>query len=179
MKVLTRRIVKVPGEVTGEYQSVFVEGRNNTNVFLVANQVVYDLLYHNRYGILSKLKMERTYNHVNWVFIDYMLMTTGFGGRWCKWINSYITMTSFAVLLKRWTLTSFKATRGLRQGDLLAPLFFIIAMKALNMLMMISKEEGLLRELKVEGGEQEEESIHLIFSNYTLVFYELDKNAFA
>lgn len=65
------------------------------DVALVASDVVDNLLFLNREGILCKLYIEKAYDHVNWRFVEYMLTRMGFREKWYKWINSYITITSF------------------------------------------------------------------------------------
>lgn len=73
-KLLARRLTKV----LGESQHAFVEGRQILDVVKVANEVVDDLVSSKRDGILIKLDMEKTYDCVNWEFVEYILRRLGF-----------------------------------------------------------------------------------------------------
>lgn len=46
---------------------------------LIANKVVDELIYKKKKGILCKLDMEKTYDHVHWNFVDSILSKMGFG----------------------------------------------------------------------------------------------------
>lgn len=71
-KVLARRLVKVLGEIIGDCQHAFVGGRQILDAVFAANETV-DELSNNKDRLVCKLDMEKTYDHVNWYFVDYML----------------------------------------------------------------------------------------------------------
>ena len=67
-------------------------------------------------------------------------------------------------------MTSFKVLEGLKQGNLLAPYLFFIAMKTLSCLL-----KGL--GFKVGGRDSDGlEVSHLLFANDTLIFFKACKN---
>lgn len=63
-KVLASRFSRVLGEVIGECQHVFLEGRQIQDAVLVANEVVDELVTGMNDGLICKLDMEKTYDHV-------------------------------------------------------------------------------------------------------------------
>ena len=69
----------------------------------------------------------------------------------------------------------FQSSRGLRQGDLLSPYLFVLAMEALSCILERARESGFLSGFKVSGGNAEEglEISHLLFVDDTLVFCEV------
>lgn len=58
-------------------------------------------------------------------------------------------MTSFSVLVNGTPGDTFKSSRGLRQGDPLSPLIFILAVEVLTKMFLKVQEEGLIRSFKV------------------------------
>lgn len=95
------------------------------------------------------MDMEKAFDHVSWKFIDYMLDSMDFGEKWRRWIRICISITSFALMVNGDPSTFFPATRGLKQGDLLSPLLFIIVMEEVNKLIEKAKNLQLLRGIEV------------------------------
>lgn len=53
-----------------------------------------------------------------------MLNRMGFNDKWRKWMNACICKSSISVLVNGSPMADFKAKRGLKQGDPLAPFLF-------------------------------------------------------
>ncbi|RVX05596.1 hypothetical protein CK203_027274 [Vitis vinifera] len=67
----------------------------------------------------------------------------------------------------------FQSSRGLRQGNLLSPYHFVIAMEALNCLLKKAICGGFLSACQVKGrGREGVEVSHLLFADDTLIFCE-------
>lgn len=147
----------VLGEVIGECQHAFVEGRQILDAVMVASEVVDEVVRSRKDGVLCKLDMEKTYNHVHWTFVDYMLGQMRFGWKWRGWMKACITATSFVVMGNGGPSSFFRAFRGLRQGDPLSLLLFIIVMEVLN---------GLLEEIRKLGRTTFFNSQHPILLNF-------------
>lgn len=64
----------------------------------------------------------------------------------------------------------FRSTRGLRQGDPLFPLLFIVVMEALCKLIEKAKEVDLLRGIQVAREGNQIEISHLFFADDTFIF---------
>ena len=64
-KVLAIRIKNVMGKVILEPQNAFVEGRQILDAVLLANAAVDFRLKSNQRGVLCKLDIEKTYDHVS------------------------------------------------------------------------------------------------------------------
>lgn len=63
----------------GESQHTFVEGHQILDAVMTANEIVDDLLVGKKEGLICKFDMEKTYDHVNWNFVYYMLGRLGLG----------------------------------------------------------------------------------------------------
>lgn len=124
-KVLTRRMAKALHMVIGERQHSFVGGKHILDAILIANEVVDDLLNKKREGILCKLDMEKTYDHMNWGHVDYMLIRLGFG-------ENGEDELSHVMVNGGGSSSFFWTSRGFRQGDPLFQLLFLVAIEGLN-----------------------------------------------
>ena len=78
-------------------QAAFVEGRQISDLILIANEVVEDIHKSGRQGVVLKLDLEKDYDRVNWDFFDFVLAKKGFNPRWRLWIRRCFSSTSFSL----------------------------------------------------------------------------------
>jgi hypothetical protein len=77
----------------------------------------------------------------------------------------------FSVLVNGTPSDFFSSSRGLRQGDLLSPLLFVIVMEALSKLFTVVVHRGYLSSFSMGFGSNGVLNIsHLLFADNTLVF---------
>lgn len=76
--------------------------------------------------------------------ILHMLRHLGFPDRWVTWINSILSSGTSAVLLNGIPGRKFKCKQGVRQGDPLSPLIFVLAAELLQVLVNRAASQGLL-----------------------------------
>lgn len=48
---------------------------------LLANECIEDRRLLGRNGVICKLDLEKVYDCVNWIFLDYILLRIGFGAK--------------------------------------------------------------------------------------------------
>ena len=73
----------------------------------------------------------------------------GFGEKWIGWIRHCTSSTSFAVLVNGSPTEFFSASRGLRQGDPLSPLLFLLVMEVFTRMLNPASSAGLISDFKV------------------------------
>ena len=110
-------------------KETFVEGRQILDVVLIANEVVDEKKSSGEEGVVFKIDFEKAYDHVDWGFLDHVLERKGFSPKWRSWMRGCLSLTSFAILVNRNAEGWVKATRGLRQGDLLSSFSFYLSSK--------------------------------------------------
>ena len=126
-----------------------------------------------RGGILCKLDIEKAYDHVNQIFLLWLLEMMGFGAKWISWIQWCISFVSFSVHINGTPFGFFQSSRGLRHGDPLSLYLIIIVMEALSFLLKRAKVGGFLPRWQFSGRRGAGVEIsHLLFTYDTLVFYE-------
>ena len=150
-KVLANRLKKVVGKVVSSVQNAFIEGRQILDATLITNEAIDSLLKNNESGVLCKLDIEKTYDHLNWDFLFQVMQKLGFSEKWTSWIKWSISIATFSALINGTSTGFFHSFRGLWQGDPLSPYLFVIGMEALSCLIKRAEIEGFLTGCRVKG----------------------------
>ena len=152
-KVLAGRIKKVLPLIIDESQSAFLKERGILDNVLMANEVVEDLKRGGRTGLCLKVDFEKAYDSVRWEFLYEMLHRMGFHSRWIMWIQGCLESATVSVLVNGSPTEEFKPSRGLRQGDLLAPFLFIVVTEGLAGLVRQAVKNNLLTGISIGRNE--------------------------
>jgi hypothetical protein len=67
-----------------------------------------------------------------------------FGERWREWIKFCVSTVKFSILVNGVPSGFFQSSQGIRQGDPLSPLLFVVIMEALSRMLNASMLQGLL-----------------------------------
>lgn len=81
---------------------------------------------------MLKLDMARAFDSAAWPYLMDILRAKGFGPRWRVWIAIILSLASSRILLNGALGPQIWHGRGLRQGDALSPMIFILAMDVVN-----------------------------------------------
>jgi hypothetical protein len=99
----------------------------------------------------------------------------GFGDKWCQWIEACISSVQFFVLVNGSPKGFFSSSRGIRQGDPLSPLLFLLIMEVLSRMLRKVEVAGLIRGFSAGGNATEGLRIsHLLFADDTILFCDAD-----
>jgi hypothetical protein len=131
-KVLANRFKLVLGKIISSPQNAFIGDRQILDTVLIANECFNSRIRLGESGLLCKLDLEKAYDHVNWEFLLYLLQWCCFGEKCRDWIEFCISTIRFSILVNGSPFGFFPSSCGLRQGDPLSPLLFVVVMEALR-----------------------------------------------
>lgn len=119
-------------------------------------------------GFLLKLDLEKTYDMVNWEFLNSILELKGFGFKWRKWIKGCLTTTNLSIMINGRSRGKIMTTRGLRLGDPLSPFLFTIVGDAISKSVQFCIEKKILRSWEI--GNHKAVLSMLQYADDTLIF---------
>lgn len=76
-----------------------------------------------------------------------MLIAFGFDHNWVRWVIALVTSSSFPILVNGTPSKISSPSKGLRQGDPLSPILFIIMMEGLGRAIKHTKSLGKVKGL--------------------------------
>ena len=80
-------------------------------------------------GIILALDLTKAFDSLSHMFILNCLEAFNFGPSFIQWVRTLHTNISSCVLVNGFTTGYFPVARGVRQGDPLAPLLFILGLE--------------------------------------------------
>ena len=119
---------------------------------------------------MFKLDFEKAFDNVNWKFLIDSLKGFGFIDKWIVWIKMCIYSAKFSILVNGSPRDLFDASNGLRQGDPLSPILFIIVTRVLNRILHLGRQNDLIEDIKFPHNSPEIMNIQYI--DDTLIFLE-------
>jgi hypothetical protein len=174
-KVLADRLKEVLDDLISESQNAFVGGRQMLDSVLIANECLDSRLKRRQPGVICKLDIEKAYDHVNWNCLIHLMDTMGFGTKWQCWIRACISTVRYSVLINGSPAGFFGSSRGLRQGDPLSPLLFLLVMEILSKILKKVEDSGLIRGFQASRSGVPGLSIsHILFADDTMIMCDAD-----
>nr|GFA12558.1 hypothetical protein [Tanacetum cinerariifolium] len=97
--------------------------------------------------LIFKVYFEKAFDSVSWRYLDYVLLSLGFGSKCRSWIRDCLQSSRASILINGSPSFEFSIKRGLQQGDPLSPFLFNLAMEGLHGAMSNAVNSGLIRDL--------------------------------
>lgn len=168
-KILASRLAHVLPMVIDEQQSGFVQGRSIHESIALAQEMVGDLDRRTDGGnIIFKYDMSKAYDRVEWRFLLRAMQAMGFTTAFQDLVYRNICCVKYRVCVNGFYSSEFRSTRGVRQGDPLSPLLFIIVQQMLSYNLNRQQNGGVLRPYRMGRGITP--ISHLFYADDMLVF---------
>jgi mannosylglycoprotein endo-beta-mannosidase len=150
-KMLALWLSPFMNELVCNAQSAFIKNRSIHENFLYVKNLATRFNKAKTPALLFKLDICKAFDSVSWEFILDLLWRRGFPHRFREWIAALFSSASSRVLLNGIASEPIVHGRGLRQGDPLSPLLFVIAIDPISQILERATTHGLLHKLRGRG----------------------------
>lgn len=133
-KIIVARIRPIMQYMISPNQVSYVPERNISDNVMIAQEILFKFRKSDgKKGFFAwKNDLSKAYDRLSWDFIESVLVETQLPNDLVKLIMHCITSTSFQISFNGELTNSFKAQRGIRQGDPLSPYIFVLCMEKLS-----------------------------------------------
>ncbi|XP_026459289.1 uncharacterized protein LOC113359946 [Papaver somniferum] len=99
--------------IISQHQTAFIKKRQILDGVLIENELIDLRLKSGTPGLLCKVDFEKTFDHVNWDFIDDIFNLMGCGDKWRSWIRCCVEFVKFSVLINGSAYVFFTSDKGM------------------------------------------------------------------
>lgn len=171
-KLICTRLKDVLPSIIAPNQAGFIHGRQIFHNVSIVQDLVGS---YNRKSTppccMLKVDIRKAYDSVEWGFLHEMMMALNFPKKFVDWVMACVTTASYSLCVNGASYGFFQGERGLRQGDPMSPLLFVICMEYLSRLLMYA---GLQKNYLFHYRCKKLALNHLVFADDLIIFSKGD-----
>nr|XP_016476424.1 PREDICTED: uncharacterized mitochondrial protein AtMg01250-like [Nicotiana tabacum] len=111
---------------------------------------------------------------VRWDFLAEMMLGFGFPSNFTQLVMTCVTTTTFSIKVNGTGHGYFEGKRGLRQGDPISPLLFVMVMEYLS---RILNRMSQLPDFRHHPLCKRQKLTHLVFADDLMIFYKANDSS--
>ncbi|XP_062103752.1 uncharacterized protein LOC133814859 [Humulus lupulus] len=142
--MLCGRLPTVLPSLINQNQGVFIKHRSIAYNVLIFQDLIKEFNRKNSFPQCAmKIDLSKAHDSIDWDFLENLLNALCFPSRFIGWIMVCLRGTSYSLVMNGRIQGHFKGGKGLRQGDPISSMLFVIVMDYLTrILMKASKKKG-------------------------------------
>jgi hypothetical protein len=149
-RILANRLVPHLDQLILHGQSAFIKGRSIHDNFQYIQGAIRHFHFFKTPMSFIKLGIAKAFDSILWEFMLEVMEHLGFRQRWRDLLCLIWSSKSSPILLNGEAGSPIKHNMGLRQGDPLSPLVFILAIDLLQRVLDTATQQGLLHPINVD-----------------------------
>jgi hypothetical protein len=166
-KVINKRLKYILSRNISSEQFGFLAGRWIHEAIGVSQEGLHNMKSRKLKVVVVKIDLSKSYDRLNWIYIQMMLIHLGFGVAFTNWVMGCLTTVSFSILINGFASSFFKVDRDVIHGFPLSPLLFLLVDKFLSRFLNEAKTTGKFRGINISSGLH---ISHLLFVDDILIF---------
>lgn len=126
---INNRLAPIMHSIIANNKCAFILGRLIMDNITVAHKLLHSLKKNNKEKVekmAEKLDMSKTYDKVEWPYLEAIMKALGFKESWVKLVMTCVSTMNYYMLVNGKLDKIFLPLRGLRHGDPLSPYLFLI-----------------------------------------------------
>ncbi|XP_026377791.1 uncharacterized protein LOC113272102 [Papaver somniferum] len=156
-RIITTRLSSMVNKLVSSQQGAFIKGRTIHEKIVLASEMINEMNVKRRGGNVGlKLDISQSYDFLSLEFLFEVLRRFGFSEVGINWLRILFTSSRIFVLVNGSPCGFFEVSRGLRQGDPLSPILFVIAEEVLSRNLTQMVQEGKIQAMVRNDGRVKE-----------------------
>ena len=174
-KILDFRLKVCLSDIVSLTQSAFVSDRLISYNIIMAHEAIHSLCTHDfisKNFMVAKTNMSKASDRVEWNYLEALLFSLGFDGKWISWIMACATTVKYSILLNDQSFGFISPEYGMRQGDLISLFLFVLCTEGLTHLLNQASDNGSLKgiQFSIDGPAIH----HLFFADDSLFLFKAE-----